>query len=97
MTTRRSFTPVARGGVPVRMIVVCVLALALAVTATAPAAGASNTIEVSQATYATDNSNQYDRNPSIINDGTDYWLFWTKADDTGGVDDERLHECAGHV
>lgn len=36
-------------------------------------------IEVSQPTYATSNGD-YDRNPSIVYDGTDYWLFWTKAD-----------------
>jgi parallel beta-helix repeat protein len=44
---------------------------------------AANTIEVSQHTYLTANG-EYDRNPSIIHDGTDYWLFWTKAD-SGGV------------
>jgi len=38
-------------------------------------------IEVSQPTHLTGNS-AYDRNPSIIYDGTDYWLFYTKGDDT---------------
>jgi hypothetical protein len=37
------------------------------------------TIEVSQPTYLTSNQ-RYDRNPSIINDGTNYWLFYTKGD-----------------
>jgi len=39
------------------------------------------TVEVSQLNPLTANS-EYDRNPSIINDGTDYWLFYTKGDDT---------------
>ncbi|UCE20209.1 MAG: right-handed parallel beta-helix repeat-containing protein [Gemmatimonadota bacterium] len=44
------------------------------------------TIEVSQPNSVTANS-AYDRNPSIIHDGTFYWLFYTKGDDTstGGV------------
>jgi hypothetical protein len=42
---------------------------------------AANTIEVSQRAYLTANG-EYDRNPSIIHDGTDYWLFWTKGDNT---------------
>ncbi len=41
----------------------------------------ATTIEVSQPNYLTTNS-QYDRNPSIINDGTNYWLFYTKGNDT---------------
>jgi len=39
----------------------------------------ATTIEVSQPTYLTSNS-EYDRNPSIIFDGSDYWLFYTKSD-----------------
>jgi parallel beta-helix repeat protein len=46
---------------------------------------AVSTIEVSQPTYLTSNANKYDRNPSIIHDGTNYWLFYTKADSTVGV------------
>jgi len=38
-------------------------------------------IEVSQPNYLTTNS-EYDRNPSIAYDGSDYWLFYTKGDDT---------------
>lgn len=41
----------------------------------------SATIEVSLPSAATSNSD-YDRNPSIINDGTNYWLFYTKGDNT---------------
>ncbi len=43
-------------------------------------------IEISQPEYATIN-NAYDRNPSIMYDGSDYWLFYTRGDDisTGGV------------
>lgn len=43
-------------------------------------------IEISQNTNLTANS-EYDRNPSIVYDGADYWLFYTKGDDvsTGGV------------
>ncbi|MBN1212283.1 MAG: hypothetical protein JXA92_06865, partial [candidate division Zixibacteria bacterium] len=46
----------------------------------------ANVVEVSQPGYATTNS-AYDRNPSIMYDGGDYWLFYTKGDDvsTGGV------------
>jgi hypothetical protein len=36
-------------------------------------------IEVSQQNYLTSNS-RYDRNPSIVNYGSNYWLFYTKAD-----------------
>jgi parallel beta-helix repeat protein len=43
--------------------------------------GSSATIEVSLPTVTTSNS-EYDRNPSIINDGTNYWLFYTKGDNT---------------
>jgi hypothetical protein len=44
------------------------------------------TIDVTQFTYATGN-NEYDRNPSIVYDGSQYWLFYTKGDDisTNGV------------
>ncbi len=43
-------------------------------------------IDVSQTAYATSNG-AYDRNPSIVYDGGDYWLFYTKGDDvsTAGV------------
>jgi len=55
---------------------ICLLA-AILVLASAGAWAA--TIEVSQPTYMTSNQ-RYDRNPSIINDGTNYWLFYTKGD-----------------
>ena len=44
------------------------------------------TIDVSQHNYCT-NDNAYDRNPSIISDGSNYWLFYTKGDNvsTDGV------------
>ncbi|MFZ5979854.1 MAG: right-handed parallel beta-helix repeat-containing protein, partial [Candidatus Zixiibacteriota bacterium] len=43
-------------------------------------------IEISQLSYATTN-HAYDRNPSVINDGSNFWLFYTKGDDvsTDGV------------
>lgn len=43
-------------------------------------------IDVSQPTYMTANG-AYDRNPSVLFDGSEYWLFFTKGDDvsTGGV------------
>jgi hypothetical protein len=41
--------------------------------------GSTSTINVSQPTYLTSNGD-YDRNPSIIYDGSYYWVFWTKAD-----------------
>ncbi|MBW2976222.1 hypothetical protein KY347_02130 [Candidatus Woesearchaeota archaeon] len=41
----------------------------------------ADTIEVSQPNYLTTN-NEYDRNPSIVYDGSDYWVFYTKGDDT---------------
>jgi len=44
---------------------------------------AGDVIEVSPGLSITDNSN-YDRNPSLIYDGSSYWLFYTKAD-SGGV------------
>ncbi|MDD4052431.1 MAG: hypothetical protein PHR28_11120, partial [candidate division Zixibacteria bacterium] len=40
-------------------------------------------IDVSQPTNLTDND-RFDRNPSVIYDGSDYWLFYTKGDN-GGV------------
>jgi hypothetical protein len=39
------------------------------------------TIEVSQPAYGTNNG-EYDRNPSVIYDGSVYWLFYNKGDDT---------------
>jgi parallel beta-helix repeat protein len=45
------------------------------------ATGWAATIEVSGATHMTTNV-EYDRNPSIVYDGSNYWLFWTKGDDT---------------
>jgi len=56
----------------------------ITMTGTVEANGTSATIEVSQPTYLTSND-KYDRNPSIINDGTNYWLFYTKADSAVGV------------
>ncbi|MCD6163719.1 MAG: right-handed parallel beta-helix repeat-containing protein [candidate division Zixibacteria bacterium] len=46
----------------------------------------AETIEVSQPTYGTSN-NAYDRNPSIVQYGDDYWMFYAKGDDisTNGV------------
>jgi len=44
------------------------------------------TLEVTQPKYVTDN-NDYDRNPSIIYDGSDYWLFYTKGDTCSARDD----------
>lgn len=63
----------------------CALALlASLVLLAGPAPAAAQgpyTIEVSQATYLTANG-EYDRNPSIVHDGSQYWLFYTKGDDT---------------
>ena len=39
------------------------------------------TIHVGLPGYCTDNT-QYDRNPSITYDGGNYWLFYTKGDNT---------------
>ena len=60
------------------------LTILLLVLATGPSM--ADTHEVSLPAYITDNGN-YDRNPSIIYDGSTYWLFYTKGDDvsTGGV------------
>lgn len=48
---------------------------------------AAATIEISGVTRLTNNSDRYDRNPSVIKYGGEYWLFYTKADDgsTNGV------------
>ena len=62
------------------MLVAGLAALGGPVQVTAQAV--SNTIDVSQPTHLTEN-NEYDRNPSIIWDGTEYWLLYTKGDDTG--------------
>jgi len=61
-------------------IIVCLLVTALGATVQA------TIIEVSQSTALTTNG-EYDRNPSIVHDGTNYWLFYTKGDDvsTSGV------------
>ncbi len=58
----------------------CVLLLAAS-------AGAAS-IDVSQPSYITDNS-AFDRNPSVIYNGSSYWLFYVKGDDvsTGGIRD----------
>ena len=61
------------------LALVCLLSAALLVATVVPVSGA--TIEVSGATHMTANA-EYDRNPSIVYDGSDYWLFWTKGDDT---------------
>ena len=49
--------------------------------------GWAATIEVSGYTKLTDNSDRYDRNPSIAYYDGEYWLFYTKGDDgtTNGV------------
>ena len=59
--------------------VVLALSLIAVVALASPVKAESVTIEVSQPTYLTTNG-EYDRNPSIVYDGTNYWLFWTKAD-----------------
>jgi hypothetical protein len=45
------------------------------------------TMEISGAVQLIDNNDKYDRNPSVIKYGGEYWLFYTKADDgsTNGV------------
>jgi hypothetical protein len=45
------------------------------------------TLEISGAVQLTDNNDKYDRNPSVIKYGGEYWLFYTKADNgtTNGV------------
>jgi hypothetical protein len=53
--------------------------VALVLVGASPALAAD--IEVSGNTAMTANA-EYDRNPSVIYDGSDYWLFWTKGDDT---------------
>jgi hypothetical protein len=44
-------------------------------------------IEISGETQLTNNTDKYDRNPSVIKYGGQYWLFYTKADNgsTNGV------------
>ncbi len=54
---------------------------ALAIALTVATATEAATISVSGATHLTANG-EYDRNPSVVYDGSDYWLFWTKGDDT---------------
>jgi nitrous oxidase accessory protein NosD len=66
------------GGKPMKYLPALLVVLAFAVL---PAQGAI--IDVSQPVHVTDQGG-YDRNPSVINDGTDYWLFYTKGDN-GGV------------
>ncbi|MBN1318166.1 MAG: right-handed parallel beta-helix repeat-containing protein, partial [Anaerolineales bacterium] len=58
----------------------------LVLVGSVPVIASTSTIEVSQLTYLTTN-NEYDRNPSILYDGSKYWLFYTKGDDvsTNGV------------
>jgi parallel beta-helix repeat protein len=68
-----------------KRLVLAALLLVLACTGSLVANAAGATIEVSQPTYLTVNSNEYDRNPSITFDGSNYWLFWTKGDDAGGI------------
>jgi hypothetical protein len=57
------------------LIVVAMVLLACCWVAGASAA----TIEVSGATYLTDNG-KYDRNPFVYHGGSNYWLFYTKGD-----------------
>ncbi len=57
------------------------LAIAFAFVFGAAAVAWSATVEVSGNTALTANA-EYDRNPSLVNDGSQYWLFWTKGDDT---------------
>ncbi len=40
---------------------------------------------VSQPVYITNNDSEYDRSPSIVFDGSYYWLFYVKGDDVNGV------------
>jgi hypothetical protein len=60
-----------------KRIVLVATALLLAFAA----ASWSAKVEVSGSTAMTGNT-EYDRNPSVCFDGIDYWLFWTKGDDT---------------
>lgn len=53
----------------------------LIITGSITIAAGPTTIEVGGFTYLTEN-NAYDRNPSITYDGSNYWLFYTKGDDT---------------
>lgn len=64
--------------------VICLLATFLCLGSVS-ALGA--TIEVSGETHLTNNTDRYDRNPSIINYGGQFWLFYTKGDNgtTNGV------------
>jgi len=63
---------------------ICLLAVILFLGSVSALAA---TIEVSGETHLTNNTDRYDRNPSIINYGGQYWLFYTKGDDgsTNGV------------
>jgi hypothetical protein len=63
------------------LLLSAVTAGALAGIAVSAGSAAAATIEVSGYTALTTNA-AYDRNPSIVFDGTDYWLFWTKGDNT---------------
>ncbi len=55
------------------------ICLLVAIVFMAPAGGWAEEIQVSQHKYLTTNGD-YDRNPSIIHDGANYWLFYTKGD-----------------
>jgi len=63
---------------------ICLLAVTLCLGSVKALAA---TIEVSGETHLTNNTDRYDRNPSIIYYGGQYWLFYTKGDDgsTNGV------------
>lgn len=63
---------------------ICVLSTVLSL---APVKALSTTIEVSGSVQLTNNNDRYDRNPSIIQYGGQYWLFYTKGDNgsTNGV------------
>lgn len=65
-------------------VIICVLAIILSL---ASINALATTIEVSNVFQLTNNNDRYDRNPSIINYGGQYWLFYTKADNgsTNGV------------
>ena len=68
------------------IILMVILAVALVCYQAANTAVAT-IIEVSGVHQLTDNSDKYDRNPSVIRYGGEYWLFYTKADNgtTNGV------------
>jgi hypothetical protein len=70
-----------------KKIILARICLLIAILCLASVSAFSTIIEISGETHLTNNADRYDRNPSIINYGGQYWLFYTKADDgsTNGV------------